>query len=407
MKTFAFLRDNAPFLAAGFLLTFGSAFGQTFFISLFAGEIRSTFGLSHAAWGGIYAGATLCSAAVMVWAGGLTDTFRVRRLGFLVIFGMAVACLAMAMSPNIAMLVVAIFLLRLMGQGMMSHLSAVAMARWFVATRGKALSIAGLGFSVAEATLPIVIVLLLAWLDWHVVWFVAAGFALVLLPVLLRLLRMERTPQSMGESHQSTGLEGRHWTRNEVLRHRLFWFLIPILLGPSAFNTAFFFQQVHFVEVKGWSHLQLVALFPLFTLIGIGAMLASGSIIDRFGAMRSMPFYQLPMAVAFVVFAVAATPVGAMVGLFFLALGTGANSTLPSAFWAETYGTQNLGRIRAMATAVNVLGSAIGPGLTGALISAGVGIESQYVGIGGYFVVACALAWVGIRQVLRGSAATA
>jgi len=399
MKTIDFVRDNAPFLAAGFLQTFASAFGQTFFISLFAGEIRETFALSHAAWGGIYAGATLCSAVVMVWAGGLTDAFRVRRLGVLVIFGMALACLTMALSPNIAVLAIAIFLLRLMGQGMMSHLSAVAMARWFVATRGKALSIAGLGFSVAEASLPVAIVLLLAWLDWHVVWFVAAGFALVLLPILLRLLRLERTPQSMGESHQSTGLESRHWTRNEVLRHRLFWFLIPILLGPSAFNTAFFFQQVHFVEVKGWSHLQLVSLFPIYTLIGIGAMMASGFVIDRFGATRSLPFYQLPMAVAFVIFATATTPVGAMVGLFFLALGTGANSTLPSAFWAETYGTAHLGRIRAMATAVMVLGSAIGPGMTGALISAGVGIESQYIGVGGYFVLACCLAWVGIRQV--------
>ena len=44
-----FLRDNAPFLSVGVLLTFVSSFGQTFFISVFAGEIRAEFGLSHGA----------------------------------------------------------------------------------------------------------------------------------------------------------------------------------------------------------------------------------------------------------------------------------------------------------------------------------------------------------------------
>ena len=81
MTLIRFLRDNAPFLAAGALLSFGSSFGQTFFISIFAGEIRAEFGLSHGAWGGIYTLGTTFSALVMIWAGGLTDRFRARRLG--------------------------------------------------------------------------------------------------------------------------------------------------------------------------------------------------------------------------------------------------------------------------------------------------------------------------------------
>jgi hypothetical protein len=38
-----FLCANAPWLAAGFLLTFASSFGQTFFIAVFVGEIRADF----------------------------------------------------------------------------------------------------------------------------------------------------------------------------------------------------------------------------------------------------------------------------------------------------------------------------------------------------------------------------
>jgi len=49
-----FLSSNSRWLAAGGILTFLSSFGQTFFISIFAGEIRAEFGLSHGEWGGIY-----------------------------------------------------------------------------------------------------------------------------------------------------------------------------------------------------------------------------------------------------------------------------------------------------------------------------------------------------------------
>ena len=51
-----------------------------------------------------------------------------------------------------------------------------------------------------------------------------------------------------------------------------------------------------------------------------------------------------------------------ILGFVFLALTTGANSTLPNAFWAEFYGTAHMGSIKAMAAAIMVFGSAIGPG---------------------------------------------
>ena len=93
-----FLVDNATWLATGVLLTFLSSFGQTFFISVFAGEIRSEFGLSHGAWGGLYTLGTTLSAIVMIWAGGLTDIFRVRVLGPMVLAGLVLAAVAMALN---------------------------------------------------------------------------------------------------------------------------------------------------------------------------------------------------------------------------------------------------------------------------------------------------------------------
>lgn len=394
----AFLRQNAPFLAAGGLLTFLSSFGQTFFISVFAGEIRAEFGLSHGEWGGIYSLGTAVSAVVMIWAGALTDLFRVRVLGPVILVGLASACLAMAFNPVAWALPGVIFLLRFFGQGMSSHIAVVAMARWFVATRGRALSIATLGFAVGEAILPVLFVALMAMVNWRSLWIVAAIVAVCGIPVLARLLRLERTPQSMAAGTSVTGMGGRHWTRKQTLRNPLFWFMVPALLGPAAFNTAFFFHQVHFANVKGWTHVELVAMFPVYTVLGIGSMVLSGWTLDRLGTARLMPFFQLPMVAAFLLFAYAAGPGMALAGFFFLALTTGANSTLPNAFWAEFYGTAHIGAIKAMAAAVMVFGSAIGPGVTGYLIDAGVGIETQFIGVAVYFLFASAMMYAGIGR---------
>ena len=401
MALIRFLRDNARWLAAGVLLTFLSSFGQTFFISIFAGKIMETFSLSHGQWGGIYTLGTSLSAVVMLWAGGLTDRVRSRVLGAVVLAMLAGSCLLMAVNPWAALLPLVIFGLRFCGQGMVSHIAIVSMSRWFVATRGKALSVAGLGFALGEAILPVSFVSLMLFIDWRLLWVAAAVVSLFAIPVLWGLLRQERTPQSHAETDHATGMQARHWTRVEVLRHGLFWFMVPALLGPAAFNTAFFFQQVHFAEVKGWQHIELVALFPIYTAAAVAAMVLSGWLLDRFGTARLIPWFQLPMVIGFTLFAQGQTLFSTFAGLLFVAMTTGANSTLPNAFWAEFYGTRNLGRIKATAAAVMVLGSALGPGITGVLIDAGVGIERQYLGVAAYFVLTTVLMAIGVGRARR------
>ena len=401
MNALIFLRSNAPWLSAGFLLTMLSGFGQTYFISIFAGEIRAEFNLSHGEWGGIYTLGTGASAVVMVWAGALTDRFRIRALGMVILPMVMLACFLMAGVTAAWLLPFVIFALRFSGQGMMSHLAVVAMARWFVAARGRALAIAGLGFSVGEAFLPLVFVSLLALLDWRLLW-VASGFvALAGVPILLLLLRKERTPQSFAEEDQSLGMNAQHWTRGQAIRNPLFWFMVPAMLGPPAFGTAFFFQQVHYANIKGLEHIQLVSLFPIYTGLSILSMMFAGWVLDKIGTARLIPWIQLPMIAAFWVFGVADGLVLIVLGIAFFATTTGAQATVPNAFWAEFYGTRHLGSIKALASAIMVLGSALGPGITGTLIDLGVGLETQYLFISGFFVLTTAMVWFGIRQARR------
>ncbi|MAQ85965.1 MAG: MFS transporter [Maritimibacter sp.] len=398
MGLLSFLRQNAPFLSAGAILTFCSSFGQTFFISIFAGEIRADYGLSHGAWGAIYAVSTMASAGVMLWAGTLTDRFRVRALGPWMLGLLVLACLAMALSPVVATLALTIFLLRFLGQGMMSHIAYVAMARWFVATRGRAVALAALGFSVGEAILPVTFVALMGVIDWRWLWVVAALLPLAAIPLIRHLLKLERTPQSIAAEDPSPGMGGRYWTRAEALRHPLFWLLVPALLGPPAFGTAFFFQQVHLAEVKGWAHVELVAMFPFYTVTAIVSLFGTGWLMDRVGAGRLLPFYQLPLAGCFVLTPLVAEPIWMIAPLILFGIMQGSQNPIVTGFSAEFYGSRHIGAIKSAVTAIMVLGSAIGPGLTGWLIDLGIPFPAQMWGIAAYLIVTSVIVWFAVNR---------
>ena len=394
----SFIINNIRWLSAGMLLTFLSSFGQTYFISIFSGEIRNTFELSHGNWGLIYGFGTFASAIIMIWAGGLTDIRRVRKLGPIVLYALSASCLFMALNPLVALLPVVIFCLRLTGQGMSTHIATVAMSRWFLSNRGKALSISNLGFSFGEALFPLFLVSGLIYFSWQKIWIIAALITLFSIPILIWLLRQERSPQSIDAKDQSLGMNKLHWTRKETISHPLFWFMMPAVIGQSAFNTAFFFQQVHFSKIKGWEHIDLVSMFPIYTCVAICTMILSGILLDRLGTAKLIPYFQLPMIIAFILFAFGETLYSALLGFIFLGMTAGANTTLPNAFWAEFFGTKYLGSIKAAAAAAMVLGSAIGPALTGILLDYSISLSMQYIGISTFFILSSMLMWIGVSR---------
>jgi MFS family permease len=364
-------------------MTFASSFGQTYFISLFGAEIRTEFALSDGAFGGLYTLGTLASAATLTMAAGLTDRFRARAVALVVIALYAAICVAMARVHGPVMLALVIFGLRFCGQGMMSQIAMTAMGRWFRARRGRAVALAGLGYSAAEAALPAIGVLLMGWLGWRGVWWIAAGFLLLIVaPTLLRLLAEERTPGQWAADGASPGLGGRHWTRADALRHWLFWPITVGVLGPPLIGTALFFQQARLAEAKGWSLVSVATAYPAYAAITVCVSFLAGWLIDRFGARRFLPVYQLPMAAGCFLLSASESlwVIWAVFALFGVAQGFAVS--LLGALWPELYGTRHIGAIRGLAVSAMVFATALGPGLTGLLLDFGIGLEAQFAGFG-------------------------
>ncbi|HSF94370.1 MAG TPA: MFS transporter [Thermohalobaculum sp.] len=373
-----FFRDNARWLMAGFTLTLCSSFGQTFFISLFAGEIKAVYGLSDGDWGGIYTVATLASAAVLVQAGGLADTMGLRRLSLMVLGLYVAVALGMAVNGSVWVLVALIAGLRFCGQGMMSHIGITAMGRWFRAHRGRAVAVAGLGHSVGEAVLPSIAVALLLLIGWRATWgLVAVVMVLGFAPVIALLLDEGRRPKGEAELILSAGIGGRQWSRGDVLRHWLFWALLPGLLAPSFIGTSAFFHQVHVSEVKGWALAVMALGYPAYAGVTVVSALACGWLVDRIGPVRLLPVYLLPMGAAMAVLTLGANAGAWHAAMALMGMTQGIGATLYGALWPELFGTRHLGAVKALAAAVMVLATALGPGITGMLIDQGVMFPDQ------------------------------
>ena len=394
-----FLIANRRWLATGFLLALGSSFGQTFFISLFAGEIRAAYRLSDGDWGLIYTVATLASAALLLGRGSLADTIPLSRLTPAIAVGFAGAAALMAFGWSVWTLLLAVFLLRFCGQGMFTHIKAIAMARWFVATRGRAMALTNLGYPTGEMMLPLIFIPLLAVIGWRGSWVIVICVLLVgVLPTLIWLLRQDRAPQGTATDAGSPGLDGHHWRRADVLRHWAFWALMPFLLTPGFIGTVVFFHQVHVAEVKGWTLAAMAPGYVAYAAASVSTSFIAGWVSDRFTPPVLLPVAVMPIAVGMIVLGSTAAPSGWFIALALTGISTGISATLAGTLLPYLYGTANLGSIRAISTAVMVFSTAIGPGITGVVIDRGVDFPDQGAAMAVWCVaLSLAMLWVAAR----------
>ena len=378
-----FYRQNARWLLGGFLLSCFSGFGQTFYISIWGAEIRRTFDLSHGDFGLVYMIATLASAAVLPFVGRLVDIVSVSTTSIIIIIMLAIATVLMGQAETITSLFASIFLLRLFGQGMMTHTAVTAMAKWFTKNRGKAVSIASIGHQFSEAIGPTVFVAIAFTYGWRESWLFAAGTLLLLaLPVIYLLMRVERKPHSNLVHQHSVNPTIRHWKRSEMLRDRYFWLTGIGVFSPAFIGTSIFFHQSYLIEVNGWSSTLYYTSFALMATTTVCVSLLTGFAVDRWSAVRLLPLFIIPLGFSCLVLGLMSAPATIIIFMILLGFSYGMSSTIFGAVWPEVYGTRHLGSLRAVTVSLMVFMSAAGPGVTGLLIDIGIpfNVQLRYMG---------------------------
>jgi MFS family permease len=397
--TLHFIAANPRLLAFGFIMPFASAFGQTFFIGVFGDALRESFALSNARFGLLYSLATLTSAGLLIWLGGVIDKVDLRAYTAGVGLTYAAACLVMALTPTWQVLVLAFLMLRLTGQGLMSHIGLTSMGRYFDTARGRASSIASLGHPAAEALFPPLAVAMIAWVGWRDTWLaIAAAVAFGVVPLALWLLRGQGTRERNRQAHlaerrrQDGDDGGGDWTVARVLRDPRFYLMLPAALLSPFTVTGLFFHQAALVAAKGWTLSWFAGAFVAFAAASVVGSIMTGGLSDRLSARKVLPGAVLPIAAGLVVLAVADAPWAAV--LFMLGAGTtaGATLTLQGALWPEVYGTTHLGAVRSVIYAMMVVSTAVSPVLFGTLLDGGLSVAAISLGCVAFALLSSALA---------------
>ncbi len=386
----------------GFIFTFFSSFGQSFFLGLFNSSIREALSISHGQFGTIYASATLLSSLLIIWIGKKIDEVNIFTFACLVTILLSFSCFLFSKIHSISFLFAAVFLMRFSGQGLMSHTASTTISRYFTKSRGKALSTIWFGLSSAEFILPVLIIFLLSFLDWRNIWIIIAIISIIFLPLISFTLLKDLNFQSR-ETNDNSELSSeniKNWTRVEVIKDYRFYILGANMLAMPWITTGIFVYQSFILSSKNWGPFVIAKSFMAYSILSVITLFIAGILIDKFTSRKILIYMNLPLLLSSIIIIFFDTPSIAFLFLGLIGISNGFANVLGSSTWAEIYGVKHIGSIKALTTALMVFSTAFGTALYGFLIDKGFSIEQIATISGSYITISLAFLFL-IRNKLN------
>ena len=359
----------------GFIFTFFSSFGQSFFLGLFNSSIRDTLSISQGQFGSIYASATLLSSFTLIWVGKKIDDINIFKFAFFVIILLSLSSYFFSKISSVIFLFIAIFFMRFSGQGMMSHTATTTISRYFNKSRGRALSTCWFGLSAAEFILPVLVVYLLTITSWQNIWVSISILVLIFLPISSFLLIKELNFDSREEIDEKTNRNIKQWKRIDVLKDYRFYIICLNMLAMPWIATGVFVYQSFITESKEWGSFVIAQSFMVYSVLSVVTLLISGFLIDKFTSRKLLIYMNIPLLISGIVLIFFEAQISAYIFLGLIGISNGLANVLGSSTWAEIYGVKFIGSIKALTTALMVFSTAFGTALFGILIDKGFSIE--------------------------------
>jgi len=361
----------------GFIFTFFSSFGQSFFLGLFNTNIRETLSITHGQFGSIYASATLLSSFLLIWVGKKIDDINIFKFAFYVTLLLSFSCFFFSKISSITFLFIAVFLMRFSGQGLMSHTATTTITRFFTKSRGKALSVGWFGLSTAEFILPVFIVHLLTITSWQNIWIYISILILIFLPLssFFLIKKLDFNTREQVNSKDLEIKEIKQWTRIEVLKDYRFYIVCLNMLAMPWIATGVFVYQSFITESKDWGSFVIAQSFMVYSILSVVTLLGSGYLIDKFTSRKLLIFMNIPLMFSTLVLFFFDNPFTSFIFLGLIGISNGLANVLGSSTWAEIYGVKYIGSIKALTTALMVFSTAFGTALFGFLIDKEFSIE--------------------------------
>ena len=183
-----------------------------------------------------------------------------------------------------------------------------------------------------------------------------------------------------------------------MLRDIRFYGVLPVVLAPAFLNTGLMFHHQHIVSSKGWDLQTWYLLLMAYAASSITFSMLAGIMVDRSGARSMMPLFTLPMVLGGVCLMGGGSNGWILGVLVSFGAAAGMTGAVTAPFWAEVYGVQHLGAIKAVATAVMIFASAMSPALYGAMFDTGMSVPAIGMLNIAMVLAASACAWLALRR---------
>ena len=377
----------------GFIFTFFSSFGQSFFLGIFNPSIRNELSITHGQFGSIYAAATLLSSFILIWLGKKIDDINIFKFALLVALLLSFSCFFFSKISSITFLFIAILLMRFSGQGMMSHTATTTISRYFTKSRGKALSTGWFGLSTAEFILPVLMIYLLSKIDWKIIWIYISIIVLIFLPIisfyLIKNLNFDSREETSEKNENFKNIK--NWTRLDVVKDYRFYIICMNMLAMPWIATGVFVYQSFILSSKGWGPYIIAQSFMVYSITSVITLFVAGFLIDKFTSRKLLIYMNIPLLLSAGVLFYFKNPVSSFFFLGLIGISNGLANVLGSSTWAEIYGVRHIGSIKALTTALMVFATAFGTALFGFLIDKGLSIESISIISGTYIFLSIIL----------------
>ena len=362
----------------GFIFTFFSSFGQSFFLGLFNSSIRDALLITHGQFGSIYASATLLSSLLLIWVGKKIDDVNIFKFAIFVSLLLAFSCFFFSKISSLTFLFLAIFLMRFSGQGMMSHTATTTISRYFNKSRGKALSIGWFGLSSAEFILPVLVIYSLTLITWNNIWIIISLLVIFLLPLssylLVKNVKLDSRENTDEKEFKDENIK--QWRRIEVLKDYRFYIISLNMLAMPWIATGVFVFQSFIANSKGWGDYTIPQSFMSYSIFSVLTLIISGFLVDKFTSRKLLIYMNVPLFLSTFVLIYFDSSYSAFAFLGLIGVSNGLANLLGSSTWAEIYGVKYIGSIKALTTALMVFATAFGTALFGFLIDIGFSIEN-------------------------------
>ena len=382
---YSILRNNLTVLVFCFFLMLFTGYGQTYLFAQFIPHIRESLNLSKSEISTIYSLATFLAAFNLSYLGKLLDKVSLIKFTLGVVFFLVIGVCLIGSSMGVVGLFIGFYLQRGFGQVSLGMISSTTISRLFGKHRGKALTIAGLGRTVGEGVWPALAIFLISLVGWREALYSLSGIIVVVLVPLAILLLPSfpkvRIYEEIGSVDNKIQIS-RIWTWKYVFqeeRRALFVMLTNSILPFIV--TGLFFQQESIMDFSGWNEVLIAKAFVLFSIVHLITNFIMGYLIDTYSAKKLQPYTIIPLIFSLLTILFLKGEWTCYLYMMFIGASSSMSGMVRNSFWAEVYGTEDLGRIKSMDYNILVLGTALAPSLYAFIIDQNVGLDTLLTGL--------------------------